>query len=178
MPPPSSATAWATHAQFLTAAPDAVKKERITPRWQAKAAAVRASALMAAEGGREAEAAKLTAQANWMHETIIEIVISEAQNEVADFKKWGFDISEHGEFRHFLFIRNARLGLLPRALPSTLSLKLSQGLYKATWKLRRLFRIPDELWDGVKKRAYGYGSWPTIDASVRNQRSSGHPDLK
>jgi len=92
--------------------------------------------------------------------------------------KWGFDISEHGEFRHFLFIRNARLGLLPRALPSGVTLKISRGLYKATWKLRRLLRLPDEIWDGVKKRAYGYESWPTLEASVRNQRSSGHPDLK
>src|ERR1700744_5026670 len=30
-----------------------------------------------------------------MNETIIEIVISEAQNEVADFKKWNFDIIPH-----------------------------------------------------------------------------------
>ncbi len=33
---------------------------------------------------------KLEAQADWLDETIIEIIISEAQNEVADFKKWGF----------------------------------------------------------------------------------------
>ncbi len=69
--------------------------QRITPRWQAKAAAVRASALAAAQSGREAEAAKWVAQADWMDETIIEIVISEAQNEVADFRKWGFDIIPH-----------------------------------------------------------------------------------
>ena len=41
------------------------------------------------------EAAKLKAQADWLDETIIEIIISEAQNEVADFKKWGFDIIPH-----------------------------------------------------------------------------------
>ena len=34
-------------------------------------------------------------QAEWLDETIIEIIISEAQNEVADFKKWGFDIIPH-----------------------------------------------------------------------------------
>ena len=34
-------------------------------------------------------------QADWLDETIIEIIISEAQNEVADFKKWGFDIIPH-----------------------------------------------------------------------------------
>lgn len=38
---------------------------------------------------------KLEAQANWLNETVIEIIISEAQNEVADFKKWGFDIIPH-----------------------------------------------------------------------------------
>jgi hypothetical protein len=70
------------------------------------------------------------------------------------------------------------VGLLPRALPSGVTLKISRGLYKVTWKLRRLLRIPDELWDGVKKRAYGYGSWPTLETSLRNQRSSGHPDLE
>jgi type I restriction enzyme R subunit len=37
----------------------------------------------------------LRGQAAWMAETIIEIIISEAQNEVADFKKWGFDIIPH-----------------------------------------------------------------------------------
>jgi type I restriction enzyme R subunit len=35
---------------------------------------------------------RLLGKAAWMDETIIEIIISEAQNEVADFKKWGFDI--------------------------------------------------------------------------------------
>ena len=78
----------------------------IQERWQAKAQTVRA----AAEAKRaEAETAahmayrvklseesdKLTAQAVWLDETIVEIIISEAQNEVADFKKWGFDIIPH-----------------------------------------------------------------------------------
>jgi type I restriction enzyme R subunit len=69
--------------------------QRIMPRWQAKAAAVRNAALTAAMDGRAAEAAQLTKQADWMDETIIEIVISEAQNEVGDFRKWGFDIIPH-----------------------------------------------------------------------------------
>ena len=55
----------------------------IVPRWKAKAAALRAAGKVA--------------QADWMDETIIEIVVSEAQNEVADFKKWGFDIIPHRE---------------------------------------------------------------------------------
>ena len=37
----------------------------------------------------------LRRQAQWMDSTIIEIVISEAQNEPRDFRKWGFDIIPH-----------------------------------------------------------------------------------
>ena len=78
----------------------------IVPRWQAKAvdvrneaAAKRAEAEIAAdEAVREALAGKakeLAEQAEWLDETIVGIIISEAQNEVADFKKWGFDIIPH-----------------------------------------------------------------------------------
>ncbi len=69
--------------------------QRIIPRWKAKAAAVRSASQEAAKAGREAEAVKLAAQAKWLDETVIEIIISEAQNEVADFKKWGFNIIPH-----------------------------------------------------------------------------------
>jgi type I restriction enzyme, R subunit len=82
--------------------------QRIAPRWKAKAARVRADfeakraeAAATTDGtGREAladQAQKLERQANWLDETIVEIIISEAQNEVADFKKWGFDIIPHRE---------------------------------------------------------------------------------
>lgn len=37
----------------------------------------------------------LNSQIKWMESTLIEIVISEAQNEVRDFEKWGFDIIPH-----------------------------------------------------------------------------------
>jgi type I restriction enzyme R subunit len=78
----------------------------IVPRWQAKAAAVRAEAesrhMEAMAAGDETaratlmkEAQELQAEAAWLDETIVEIIISEAQNEVADFKKWGFDIIPH-----------------------------------------------------------------------------------
>ena len=74
--------------------------------WKAKAAEVRAAASAkraeADTAGDEAdrsklaeEADKLTAQAAWLDETVVEIIISEAQKEVADFKKWGFDIIPH-----------------------------------------------------------------------------------
>jgi type I restriction enzyme, R subunit len=38
---------------------------------------------------------RLRGQLQWMETTIIEIVISEAQNEVRDFEKWGYDIVPH-----------------------------------------------------------------------------------
>ena len=77
--------------------------QRIQPRWTAKADTVRAAAdVKRAEAGATvdeaaraalAEAAeKLAAQASWLDETLVEIVISEAQNEVRDFRRWGFDI--------------------------------------------------------------------------------------
>ncbi|MCB9512903.1 MAG: type I restriction endonuclease subunit R, partial [Candidatus Latescibacteria bacterium] len=80
--------------------------QRIEPRWQAKLARLRAlvpakeAELAAADDpdARERLAAELEAlrgQVQWMASTIIEIVISEAQNEVRDFQKWGFDIIPH-----------------------------------------------------------------------------------
>ena len=78
----------------------------IVPRWQAKTAEVRAAAeakraeaeAATDEAVRDAlaeEAEQLVAQGDWLDETIVEIIISEAQNEVADFKKWGIDIIPH-----------------------------------------------------------------------------------
>ena len=78
----------------------------IIPRWQAKAAAVRRSAdAKCAQAEMECDKAvqttlakkaeKLAHQAAWLDETIVEIIISEAQNEVKDFAKWGFDIVPH-----------------------------------------------------------------------------------
>ena len=78
----------------------------IGPKWKAKAAAVRveAQARLAAiatapdDEARQmlhAQRDRLLAKAAWMDETIIELIISEAQNEVADFKHWGFDIIPH-----------------------------------------------------------------------------------
>jgi type I restriction enzyme R subunit len=78
----------------------------IMPLWRAKSAQVRAASEAkqavaatiedaAARAALLEQAAKLKVQADWLDETIIEIIISEAQNEVADFKKWGFDIVPH-----------------------------------------------------------------------------------
>lgn len=78
----------------------------IIPRWQKKLAAVRLEvsltvAKLSAEKDEEVKQQlrdqrdRLLAQVAWLESTIIEIIISEAQNEVADFKKWGFDIIPH-----------------------------------------------------------------------------------
>lgn len=78
----------------------------VGPKWKVKADLVRAEAEstlaeIAAATDEEARQQlharrdRLLAKAAWMDETIIEIIISEAQNEVADFKKWHFDIIPH-----------------------------------------------------------------------------------
>ena len=78
----------------------------IRPLWSAKAASVRsaadakrAEALAAVDSEvravREEEAGKLAAQAAWLEETVVGLIISEAQNEVRDFRRWGFDIIPH-----------------------------------------------------------------------------------
>jgi len=80
--------------------------QRIIPRWQRKAETVRAaseakqSEVAAADDQEtrehlQAEYEQLAAQAQWLEDTIVGLIISEAQNEVAEFKKWGFDIIPH-----------------------------------------------------------------------------------
>ena len=78
----------------------------IQRRWRAKVARVRAVAEAKKEESEverdsalrtklAQEAQKIATQADWLEETIVEIIISEAQNEVRDFKKWEFDIIPH-----------------------------------------------------------------------------------
>lgn len=80
--------------------------QRIEPRWKARKALIGELILrnetnlatVSNTDERERLAAELEAQREqlqWMESTIIEIVISEAQNEVRDFAKWGFDIIPH-----------------------------------------------------------------------------------
>jgi type I restriction enzyme R subunit len=80
--------------------------QRIEPRWQAKLAQLKTlipqqEAELAAASDPDARERlvtslqKLRGQAQWMESTIIEIIISEAQNEVRNFHKWGFDIIPH-----------------------------------------------------------------------------------
>jgi type I restriction enzyme R subunit len=80
--------------------------QRIEPRWKTKLSAVKTQILgleaqieLATDPDEVERLSKrlmaLRGQAAWMESTIIEIIISEAQNEIRDFKKWGFDIIPH-----------------------------------------------------------------------------------
>jgi type I restriction enzyme, R subunit len=80
--------------------------QRISTRWQAKLAELRAQvpiaeAQVAAAASsdlgekRAAELEKLLGRIAWMESTMIEIIISEAQNEVRDFARWDIDIVPH-----------------------------------------------------------------------------------
>lgn len=80
--------------------------QRIMPRWQVKIEELRKE-IAALEEELKAEPdeeiqkelsvkrERLKAQERWMSETYIGVIVSEAQNEVADFKKWGFNIRPH-----------------------------------------------------------------------------------
>ena len=80
--------------------------QRVEPRWRSKIAELE-TALEMREADRlastdsdeqvrlAAEVFQIDAKIAWMRSTIIEIVISEGQNEVEQFKKWGFDIIPH-----------------------------------------------------------------------------------
>lgn len=80
--------------------------QRIEPRWRFKLKEIKdqipkkEAELSAEKNDDERERLakhleRLRGQAQWMESTIIEIIISEAQNEVRDFKRWGFDIIPH-----------------------------------------------------------------------------------
>jgi type I restriction enzyme R subunit len=76
------------------------------PLWLAKAGSVRlAAADKMVEIGAATDAElrqqlhaqrdRLLAQAQWLDETILGLIVSEAQGEVAEFNRWGFDIIPH-----------------------------------------------------------------------------------
>jgi type I restriction enzyme R subunit len=82
--------------------------ERIRPRWQRHLAQLRAelahqeNALTMTDDLDVRETLhrstnRLRRQVAWMEETVIQIIVSEAQNEVRDFKDWKVDIVPHRE---------------------------------------------------------------------------------
>jgi type I restriction enzyme R subunit len=80
--------------------------QRIEPRWKTKVSQVKAQLRqLQAQVGTTTDPDEIEriskrimdqrGQAAWMESTIVEIIISEAQNEIRDFKKWGVDIIPH-----------------------------------------------------------------------------------
>ena len=80
--------------------------QRIEPRWRARIqqlcgqipiaeAQLSATTNEALREKRTSDLATLHGRIAWMESAIIEIIISEAQNEVKDFQKWEFDIIPH-----------------------------------------------------------------------------------
>ena len=78
----------------------------IKPLWLVKAATVRrtaddkqaeidAAVDVDARQQLHAQRDRLLAQAQWLDETILGLIVSEAQGEVAEFRRWGFDIIAH-----------------------------------------------------------------------------------
>ncbi len=78
----------------------------VQPRWRAQAVAVRVAAQnkraeIAAAGDDDlrqrlhAQRDRLLAQAQWLDDSLIALIVSEGQGEVAEFKRWGFDIVPH-----------------------------------------------------------------------------------
>ncbi len=78
----------------------------IKPLWLVKTTAVRQAAgdkqaeIDAADDADmrqqlHAQRDRLLAQAQWLEATILGLIVSEAQGEVAEFKRWGFDIVAH-----------------------------------------------------------------------------------
>lgn len=91
-------------------------------------------------------------------------------------RKWGFDISEHGNFRHFLYQRNARVGLLTRSLPTEATFKLERLMQRAVLKARNLLQLPDTAWFRLRARQLNYEAWPDMPEHDQNQ-VQGHPRL-
>ena len=83
-------------------------QQRILPRWQAKLQRVQAEArqrLAELDASTDIDlkerlmdtVEELQRQAEWMESSVIQLIISEAQNEVRDFAKWGYDIRPQRE---------------------------------------------------------------------------------
>ena len=83
-------------------------------------------------------------------------------------RKWGFDITEQGRFRDFLFHYNRKLGLFPRLFPSAAALRIERGV-KGVGRLARAglapLRAPQWAATNLKAWWIGYYDWgrPTPD---------------
>jgi type I restriction enzyme R subunit len=80
--------------------------ERIIPRWKTRLAAVKKlldetrNVLETASDSDERErldkeVESLAGQAAWMESTLLHIIVSDSQNEIRDFRRWGIDVRPH-----------------------------------------------------------------------------------
>ena len=76
-------------------------------------------------------------------------------------QKWGIDITEHGIFRNFLLNYNKQIGLLPRLVPSAMSLQLDRLIGLIRTGCGRLLGAPRALFRRAKAARMGFYEWPT-----------------
>lgn len=90
-------------------------------------------------------------------------------------EKWGLDMTENGGYRHFVGVRAARLGLLPRVAPCAATLRASRLIDGVTSRLARLVGLPGEVASRLRRRLAG-DVWPeALAARPRPERS--HPAM-
>jgi hypothetical protein len=70
-------------------------------------------------------------------------------------QKWKIDISEFGNFKHFLLQFNNKCGLLPRLLPSRSTLWMDQMFSRVRRNAERSLKV----WTHLRGRYYGYYDW-------------------
>jgi GT2 family glycosyltransferase len=81
-------------------------------------------------------------------------------------KKWNLDISEFGNFKHFLLQFNGKCGLLPRLLPSRTALRLDQMFVYA----RRTAEKSLKVWTFLRGWLFGYYEWTAYDRKPKAAR--------
>lgn len=75
-------------------------------------------------------------------------------------RKWGINITEHGNFKNFLMNYNNQIGWLPRRFQSEWALSADRFLQRVAWRLESLSRIGNRLWFRLRAKRAGYYDWP------------------
>jgi glycosyltransferase involved in cell wall biosynthesis len=75
-------------------------------------------------------------------------------------RKWGFDISERGNFKNFLMDYNRQIGWVPRRFHAEWALTVDRLLKYTAWRAGTLGRIWNRFWFRARARRAGYYEWP------------------
>ena len=70
-------------------------------------------------------------------------------------RKWDLDITECGNWVRFNVMFNNKLGLVPRFIPSSLSLLIDNNYHRA----KRLLKVPTQAWKDAKAKLLGANRW-------------------